>query len=149
MGGACGRYWRDEHCIQNCFLKTWRRLSVRWSRHGWENTKSNRLLLYRPGTSFQSFALPLQVNRVHLLLHMNFVLQLQRKLDWTLILFFKRSKNIRYPISRVGRDRVVGIAARYSLDVRGSNHGGSEIFRTRPNRTTQPPVQFVPGLSRG
>ena len=31
--------------------------------------------------------------------------------------------------------------------VRGSNPGGGEIFRTCPDRPTQPPVQCVPGLS--
>ena len=46
-------------------------------------------------------------------------------------------------------DSSVGIATRYWLDGPGSNPGGSEIFRTRPDRPTQPPVQWVPGLSRG
>ena len=33
-----------------------------------------------------------------------------------------------------GRDSVVGIATRYGLDGPGSNLGGGEIFRTRPDR---------------
>jgi hypothetical protein len=45
----------------------------------------------------------------------------------------------------------VGIATDYWLDGPGSNPGGDEIFR--PSRPvlgpTQPPVQWVPGLSRG
>ena len=38
-----------------------------------------------------------------------------------------------------------------SWTVRGSNHGGGEIFRTCPDRLwpTQPSTQWVPGLSRG
>ena len=45
----------------------------------------------------------------------------------------------------------VGMATDYVLDGPGSNAGGDEIFR--PSRPVlgliQPPVQWVPGLSRG
>ena len=45
----------------------------------------------------------------------------------------------------------VGIATDYGLDGPGSNAGGDEIFR--PSRSalgsTQPPVKWVPSLSRG
>ena len=45
----------------------------------------------------------------------------------------------------------VGIATDYGLDGAGSSPGGDEIFRlSRPALgSTQPPVKWVPGLSRG
>ena len=50
-----------------------------------------------------------------------------------------------------GPDSSVGTATDYGLDGPGSNPGGDEIFRpSRPALgSTQPPVQWVPGLSRG
>jgi len=45
----------------------------------------------------------------------------------------------------------VGIATDYGMDGSGSNPGGDEIFRpSRPAlEPTQPPIKWVPGLSRG
>jgi len=45
----------------------------------------------------------------------------------------------------------VGIATDYRLDDLGSNLGGDEIFRpSRPALgATQPPIEWVPGLSQG
>jgi len=45
----------------------------------------------------------------------------------------------------------VVIATEYGMDVPGSNPGGDEIFRpSRPALVpTQPPVKWVPCLSRG
>ena len=48
--------------------------------------------------------------------------------------------------------RSVGIATAYGLDGLGIESRFGEIFRTSPGpalRPTQPPVQLVPGLSRG
>jgi len=54
-------------------------------------------------------------------------------------------------IISAGPGSSTGIATHYGLDGPGSNSGGDEIFRPpRPAlRPTQPPVQWVPGLSRG
>ena len=50
-----------------------------------------------------------------------------------------------------GAGSSVGIATDYGLGGPGSNPGGDEIFRpSRPTLgPTQPPVQWVPGVSQG
>ena len=49
-----------------------------------------------------------------------------------------------------GPGSVVCKATAYGLDGPGIESWWGEIFRTRPAlRPTQPPVQWVPGLSRG
>ena len=54
-------------------------------------------------------------------------------------------------IFQVGPGGSVGTATDYGLDGPGSNPGGDEIFRqSRPALgATQPPVKWVPDLSRG
>ena len=50
-----------------------------------------------------------------------------------------------------GPGSVVGIATGYGLDGPGSGGGGRDFLHlSRPAlRPTQPPVQWIPGLSRG
>jgi hypothetical protein len=51
--------------------------------------------------------------------------------------------NIIIQICRLGSS--VGIATDYGLDVRGSNPGGGEIFRTRPDRVWGQPSLLYTG----
>ena len=54
-------------------------------------------------------------------------------------------------ILKFGPDSSVGIATDYGLDGLGSNPGVDEIFHLSRSAlgSTQPPVKWVPGLSRG
>ena len=54
-------------------------------------------------------------------------------------------------IFKGGPDSSVGLATDYWLDSQRSNPSGDEIFRlSKPAlEPTQPPVKWVPGLSRG
>jgi len=60
-------------------------------------------------------------------------------------------RNSIYNTKSVGRDSSVGKATRYGLDGPGSNAGGDEIFRTRPDRPWDPTkllysgYRFFPG----
>jgi hypothetical protein len=70
------------------------------------------------------------------------------------MLFYKGtiSNNIKTLLSsKCGPGSSFGIATDYGLDGLGSNLGGDEIFRqSRPAlEPTQPPVKWVPALSRG
>jgi hypothetical protein len=65
----------------------------------------------------------------------------------------KKNSNIGHSISfYVGRDSSVGIATRYELDGPGIEFRWGQDFQ-HPSRPalgpTQPPVQWVPGHSRG
>jgi len=63
----------------------------------------------------------------------------------------KRQGFLSVAVSDSGPGSLVGMAVDYGLDRPGSNPGGDEIFR--PSRPVlgpnQPPVKWVPGLSRG
>ena len=74
-----------------------------------------------------------------------------RALSYGMITGEGRRRNFNLYIQICGPGISVGIATEYGLDGPGSNPGGDEIFR--PSRPvlgpTQPPVQWVPSLSRG
>ena len=80
--------------------------------------------------------------------------QLQIKNFYTIYIFVDGMLHfVHVPHLGVGRDSSVGIATRYGLDGPGDQIPlGGEIFRTHLDWSwgpTQPPIRFVPALSRG
>jgi len=77
--------------------------------------------------------------------------------DYYRLAYYRHVLNFHYRLLCVnigvdcGPGSSVGIVTDYGLDSPGSNLGGDEIFS--PSRPalglTQPPIQWVPGLSRG
>jgi len=65
---------------------------------------------------------------------------------WLLLLYY-----LLILLLKSGPGSSVGLATDYGLEGPGSNPGGDEILRlSRPALgPTQPPVQWVPGLSQG
>jgi hypothetical protein len=76
----------------------------------------------------------------------------RRYINVLLFLFMFKSPFINQTLMRRGPGSVVGIATLYALDGPGieSRWGREFPHLSRPVlRPTQPPVQWVPGLSRG